>query len=294
MAQSIYYWPVSELPPQFPVHIHKCTTFDPYDGCSLHWHEQMEFYYVEKGGIRLSVGGEEQWVSAGDIVFINWCEPHHSIEFLYHTVHYILQIDLSLLCSYPQDIIDEQYINELIVHGSQFQRFLIADPELGSLFQEIIAENNNRQPGYEMAIKGNFLKVFCLLFRRYYHAQISDHSHDHGMRYTRNILIYISHHYAEDHILDTLSKKIGLSKDYLNRVFHSNTGCSISCYIKQFRCRKAMALITEGVSVTQAAMEVGYSDYNYFSRVFRQVNQLSPSSFAKSCISRTHLNDTTS
>lgn len=293
MEKSIYYWPVSELPPQFPVHIHKCVTFDPYDGCSLHWHEQMEFYYVEKGGIRLSVGGEEQWVYAGDIVFINWCEPHHSIEFLYHTVHYILQIDLSLLCSSPQDIIDEQYANELIVHGNQFQRFLTSDTALSTLFQEIIEENHTQCPGYEMAIKADFLKIFCQIFRRYYSAPATNHSRDYGMRYTRNILIYISHHYAEDHILDTLSQKIGLSKDHLNRVFHSNTGCSISHYIKQFRCRKAMALIAEGVSVTQASMEVGYSDYNYFSRIFRQVNNLSPSSFAKSCISHARLNHPT-
>ncbi len=47
-------------------------------------------------------------------------------------------------------------------------------------------------------------------------------------------------------------------------------------YINRMRCYRAISLIEGGVSVTQAAQEVGYSDYNYFSRIFKKTIGISP------------------
>ena len=36
-------------------------------------------------------------------------------------------------------------------------------------------------------------------------------------------------------------------------------------------------MIASGISVTRVSIEVGYNDYNYFSRVFREIIGVSPS-----------------
>lgn len=281
MDGSITYWPVNVLPPKFPVQIQQRVNHSTNPGCFLHWHEQLEFYYVEQGGLCLLCDGQEQWIYSGDVAFVNWCDLHKSLEFLDNTVHYIIQLDLSLLSSSPQDIFDEAYINDLIVHSRNFDRFIPQDLTLTQLFQEIVAEYEGKNYGYELVIKADFLRIFSIIFRKYYRNQRDNSLSDHSLRYVREVLIYLSYHYGENDVIDTLASKIGISKNYLSRIFRSHTGCTVVHYINQFRCYKAMSLIAEGVSVTRAALQVGYNDYNYFSRVFKQVIGFSPSHLAK-------------
>ena len=54
-------------------------------------------------------------------------------------------------------------------------------------------------------------------------------------------------------------------------------GCTIIRYINQLRCYRALSMIASGISVTRVSIEVGYNDYNYFSRVFREIIGVSPS-----------------
>ena len=90
-----------------------------------------------------------------------------------------------------------------------------------------------------------------------------------------------AYHYSTCNQLDALAAQAGISKNYMCRIFKEHTGCTIIHYINQLRCYKAMSLIADGVSVTQAALQVGYSDYNYFSRVFKQIVGFSPSKTAR-------------
>ncbi len=281
LDSPITYWPVNVLPPKFPVQIQQRINHSSNPGCFLHWHEQLEFYYIEQGGLCLLCDGQERWIYPGDVAFVNWCDLHKSLEFLDNTVHYIIQLDLSLLSSSPQDIFDEIYVNDLIVHSRNFDRFILQDPDLSRLFQDIVAEYERKSYGYELAIKADFLKIFSIIFRKYYRNQRDTSLSDCSLRYVREVLIYLSYHYGENDVIDTLSSKIGISKNYLSRIFRSHTGCTVVHYINQFRCYKAMSLIAEGVSITSAALQVGYNDYNYFSRVFKQIVGFSPSHLAK-------------
>ena len=65
-------------------------------GCEFHWHEELEFYYVESGGVLLNCGGEQQWLHPGDVGFVNGFLPHRGVDFLDGTRHYIIQVDLEL------------------------------------------------------------------------------------------------------------------------------------------------------------------------------------------------------
>ena len=281
MEDPITYWPVNILPPNFPVQIQKRVNHSSNPGCFLHWHEQLEFYYVQQGGVRLLCDGREQWIYPGDVAFVNWCDLHKSLQFLDNTVHYILQIDLSFLSSASNDVFDEKYVNDLIVHTRNFERFMNQDKELGPLFEEILSEYNRSGYGFELVVKADFLKIFSIIFRNYYHNELDVSLSDRSLRYARESLMYLSYHYSESNVIDSLSAKIGISKNYLSRVFKAHTGCTVVHYINQFRCYKAMSLIAEGVSVTEAALQVGYTDYNYFSRVFNQLIGFSPSHLAK-------------
>ena len=120
MRDPIYYWPVEMSKSNFPVQISKrfnSSSDNRNPNFALHWHEQLEFYYVVEGGIYLTCNGEEQWIYPRDIAFANWCDLHRSICFLDHTLYYVFQIDLSLLTSDKEDVFTEKYSNNLIVRS---------------------------------------------------------------------------------------------------------------------------------------------------------------------------------
>ncbi len=189
MEDPITYWPVNILPPNFPVQIQKRVNHSSNPGCFLHWHEQLEFYYVQQGGVRLLCDGREQWIYPGDVAFVNWCDLHKSLQFLDNTVHYILQIDLSFLSSASNDVFDEKYVNDLIVHTRNFERFMNQDKELGPLFEEILSEYNRSGYGFELVVKADFLKIFSIIFRNYYHNELDVSLSDRSLRYARESLM---------------------------------------------------------------------------------------------------------
>ena len=59
-------------------------------------------------------------------------------------------------------------------------------------------------------------------------------------------------------------------------------GVTPIAYLNRYRVRQAKALLEAGdKSITQVAMEVGFSDSHYFARVFRREVGVSPSSYQR-------------
>jgi AraC-like DNA-binding protein len=76
---------------------------------------------------------------------------------------------------------------------------------------------------------------------------------------------------AEPPSLEELGKKIGCSHFYLSRVFSTQTGQTITQYLRRLRMEKAAELLKSGeYNVTEAALEVGYSSLSHFSAAFHE------------------------
>lgn len=91
-----------------------------------------------------------------------------------------------------------------------------------------------------------------------------------SLKLTREILYHIAKHYQSPITVDSIAHAIGLSKSHLCRVFKQHTNQTIVHYINELRCQHALNLIKENVPLGQICESVGFSDYNYFSRVFKK------------------------
>lgn len=75
-----------------------------------------------------------------------------------------------------------------------------------------------------------------------------------------------------------LAKRVGINEFYLKNGFRELFGCSIGHYVRKQRMERALFLIQrEGLSVKQAALTVGYSNFGYFSSVFKRYHGELPS-----------------
>lgn len=93
------------------------------------------------------------------------------------------------------------------------------------------------------------------------------------------------------HILDTrlddpdfgvtgLIREIGMSNSSLNRKLKTLTDLSAVELIRNYRLKKAAALLSGGISVSEAAYAVGFDNLSYFAKCFRDLYNMTPREFA--------------
>ncbi|MEK0317467.1 response regulator transcription factor [Cohnella sp. 56] len=91
---------------------------------------------------------------------------------------------------------------------------------------------------------------------------------------------YIHSHYGEDLTRLSLADVFYLHPDYLARLFKRETGVSLGAYIIGARIEAAKKLLaTTPLSVFAVANKVGYANYSYFAKVFKQEVGLSPNEY---------------
>jgi signal transduction histidine kinase/DNA-binding LacI/PurR family transcriptional regulator/CheY-like chemotaxis protein len=103
-----------------------------------------------------------------------------------------------------------------------------------------------------------------------------------AQRVVRQAMAYIHEHYAEPVSREDLARHVAVSERYLTRCFQHDAGVTPVTYLTRYRVKRARELLTcKGLSITEVALAVGFSDSGYFSRVFRDEVGISPSAFQR-------------
>jgi signal transduction histidine kinase/AraC-like DNA-binding protein len=93
---------------------------------------------------------------------------------------------------------------------------------------------------------------------------------------------FVGEHYASGFVRGELAAALGLSPDYVSRVFRRETGMSLKQYLSRYRVAQAQKLLqTTPLTVTQIACAVGFDDSAYFSRVFHHETGKTPRQYRK-------------
>ncbi len=93
---------------------------------------------------------------------------------------------------------------------------------------------------------------------------------------------YLEEHYLERVTVSSVAAHMGLHPTYCGALFRRETGRTILQTVNLLRVNRAAALLEYGgARVGDVALECGFSDIYYFSRVFRQVTGRSPEQFLR-------------
>ncbi|MCR4842328.1 MAG: helix-turn-helix domain-containing protein [Eubacterium sp.] len=92
----------------------------------------------------------------------------------------------------------------------------------------------------------------------------------------------IEERYFEHFTLSQIAEKYHVDPSYLSRVFSRKFGESITAMLTRIRIERAKELMRQkNHTLETVSFEVGYDDYNYFSRVFRKNTGESPREYRK-------------
>lgn len=96
----------------------------------------------------------------------------------------------------------------------------------------------------------------------------------------RDLKQYIETKFSESISLKDCAALYFVNEKYLGRIFQKNIGMSFHKYLNRIRCENAKRrLKNESRTVTEIALECGYSDVTYFNRVFKQLYGLTPEKY---------------
>jgi two-component system response regulator YesN len=91
---------------------------------------------------------------------------------------------------------------------------------------------------------------------------------------------YIAEKFNKDISLDDVSKEVDISPYYFSKLFKEETGENFIEYLTAVRINKAKQLIAgSDMSMKEICTEVGYSDPNYFSRIFKKNVGVTPTEY---------------
>lgn len=94
---------------------------------------------------------------------------------------------------------------------------------------------------------------------------------------------YIDANYTKDLSLDDISRNMNLSPYYFSKLFKEETGENFVEFLTNVRIEKAKELLKmPEKSMKEICSNIGYSDPNYFSRIFKKVVGLTPTEYRES------------
>lgn len=95
-----------------------------------------------------------------------------------------------------------------------------------------------------------------------------------------DVLAYIDRNYLSPLSLTDLAEHFYLSKEHLSRLFKKETGQNLFSYIMSRKLNEAKHLLeTTNMTLDDIAFHLGFSNGNYFSKVFKKNCDLSPSEY---------------
>lgn len=95
------------------------------------------------------------------------------------------------------------------------------------------------------------------------------------------IMDYIGTHYMNELSVENIAGQFGMNPSYFTQLFPKYCGKTFVEYLTDVRMKEAARLLSGGWSVRDTAQSAGFTDTNYFGKVFRRYYDCAPSEFAQ-------------
>lgn len=101
-----------------------------------------------------------------------------------------------------------------------------------------------------------------------------------GNEHVIKMVKYINSHITEKLSLSVISREVALSKEYAANIFKREMHKTVTEYINEKKMQAAKELIaSHELTLADVATQLGFENYNYFSRLFRKYFDVTPIAF---------------
>ena len=97
----------------------------------------------------------------------------------------------------------------------------------------------------------------------------------------RKILSYIEKNYMNHISLDDISEHIHLCESECTRLFKRHMNTTLFSFLQEYRIERSLEYLNTRESIYNIAEKTGFSDSNYYSKVFSKIKGCSPREYRK-------------
>ncbi len=256
---------------------------DEYEDYPPHWHTTMELIMPMDNIYTVECNNQTFTLREGDIILI--CPGCVHTLFAPPTGHRII---------FQPDATALRFIKDIETLLNAIAPLIVITPEsfpsthgkIRELLIEIKNEYLSSSSSFsEAIIYSRLLEIIALIGRNYtrkpetqaVHVMIKQEEY---MKKFIEICNYINEHCSEDLNLDDIANMSGFSKFYFSRMFRQFTNVSFYKYVNLKRIAKASELLTEPQnSITDVAINCGFSSLSSFIRMFKIIKGCTPTEF---------------
>lgn len=242
-------------------------------GYRLHWHSDLEIIFCQKGFIHVRINEKEYTVSEGQTIFIGSSDSHEFYDCSPDNLVTIIRVGSVFFgSSLFMDIAKKQFKTPLVENNEEILHVC-------RRITDLCAEKDSTES--ILGLQGCIFTLVYLLLRTLPHT--TSPKTNKRLKYILNIqktLDYVATHYDQDISIETAAKIAGYETNAFCRLFKQATDTSFHKYLNQFRIKKACLLLSENAStITEIAENVGFTELKTFSRVFKEIQGITPSAY---------------
>lgn len=246
-----------------------------------HWHPEIEITYVQKGTMCYKVNHMVYHLKEGDIVFNNSGALHSGTMENQKDCAYIpVTFDSRLIYGFFQSTVNSKYVDP-VIQDSMLPAICIDQSEpwhkpFREYLLRIIDLDEKKPDFYELDITICLQSMWRLLLE---HITFEPQaSRENSLEYDRikKILSYIEENYQNKITLNDIAGHIHLCESECTRLFKRHMNTTLFAFLQEYRIERSLEFLQDDQPVSAVADKAGFSDPNYYSKVFAKIKGCSP------------------
>ena len=246
-----------------------------------HWHPEIEITYVQKGTMCYKVNHMVYHLKEGDIVFNNSGALHSGTMENQKDCAYIpVTFDSRLIYGFFQSTVNSKYVDPVIQDSMLPAICIDQSAPWHKPFREyllrIIDLDEKKPDFYELDITICLQSMWRLLLEHItYEPQAS---RENSLEYDRikKIPSYIEENYQNKITLNDIAGHIHLCESECTRLFKRHMNTTLFAFLQEYRIERSLEFLQDDQPVSAVADKAGFSDPNYYSKVFAKIKGCSP------------------
>ncbi len=244
----------------------------------LHNHESLELNAVVRGNFNITLDGTKYTLKPGEVLLANPYSLHSGEweEDCSDGKYITLIVPLSKFLIWKDSPLTGTLL--AVKDGkASFDCFFAAGNPVYSCVLDLHKLYHEKSAANDARCLGQLFDLLGLLTESHFHPEPVRASNRLDAAFLRSVCTYISEHYAEDISTQKAAAAFFMDTSHFCRKFQRHFGVGFSKHLCRFRVLQAAQFCRgSGMSMSDVARKVGFNNYGYFSRSFKQYIGESP------------------
>jgi AraC-like DNA-binding protein len=240
----------------------------------VHQDNYYVFIFLDEGKYKACIDFDEYQLNGTSIAFISPGQVHFNIGYE-NVTGWFLAVDALLINDAFREVFEKVSIMEnVIVPNKETVQ------DLKSCLSILYKKIQNQKCILEQNLVYALISSYIGLIAGIYRNNISNSLNKRPVIITHQFKKVLFDSYKTVKSPSQYASKLNLSLSYLNEVVKETTGFSVSRWIQNEIILQAKRLLFyTNLSIKKIALELGYDDYAYFTRLFTRITGISPTQF---------------